>query len=263
MKIEKICKTCEFNFSGACAGYGDNRKADNNVENCEEWGANPEYYSDIIVNAPWYIKEKYEAGKINYDTFIKLIDDDASGAPVDINIYDVIEKIYGLSSIQLANILDVSVGVITYAKNRGTVSKRIHSFSKTLCIPERYFRECTSLDIDYINICKEKFESSIDHKRLDEKIHIKNTINNSSIKKTIKMISECLECSTTLAASLTDIQKLEWTAKTKLNSLNQSEKKLVLYIMNNKAKRGSRIVGFTYILDGNNVPKLNIMYNKN
>lgn len=69
-----------------------------------------EYYSEITQNAPWYIKESYNRHQINYNKFLDYIQKDEEEIGIEINIYDAIEKIYGLKSWELAGVLDGSMG---------------------------------------------------------------------------------------------------------------------------------------------------------
>ncbi|NFG60039.1 hypothetical protein FC778_15315 [Clostridium botulinum] len=257
MKLEKICKTCEFNFSGICAEhdgiYSYGEKINDFSKECDCWSSNLTYYSKIIKEAPWYIRDPYKECKIDYDTFIELIEKDYRGEPIDVSIYDVIEKVYGVNTIQLAVILDVSVGVITYAKNRGTVDKRVDDFSKKLNIPQEYFKKCTTKDFEQLKQYKFNFNNKIPIKKLN---------NTKSMKKVINLISECLGCNTKLASEFLNVSKIEWSTKTKLNELNSLEKKVIMHIINKNQIKGSKLSKFTYYLDGNSNPRLNLIYSK-
>ena len=44
-----------------------------NITECDDWGASLEYYSEIIDNASWYIKEPYRRCHISYDKFMDLL----------------------------------------------------------------------------------------------------------------------------------------------------------------------------------------------
>ena len=57
-----------------------------------------EYFSEIIDNAPWYIKEPYRRCHIGYDKFLELLRKDDQGIGIEINIYDAIEKVYEVTS---------------------------------------------------------------------------------------------------------------------------------------------------------------------
>lgn len=58
---------------------------------------------------------------------------------------------------ELAGVLDVAIGVIGYARCRGTIAKRKKSFSCRLHIPERFFDKFLSTDLDALKRCKEEF----------------------------------------------------------------------------------------------------------
>ena len=142
MEFLKQCKTCEFNFSGICVGHGDTYKYGEAIINdtlyCDDWSASFDYFSEITKNAPWYIKEPYQDCKIDYQTFEKLLEADAKDEAIDVNIYDAIREIYGLSLVDLAVLLNVTFGVMHRARSMGTPDKRLKNFSQVLCIPVSY-----------------------------------------------------------------------------------------------------------------------------
>lgn len=95
MKISKICKTCEFNFDGICAGkgiYGYGEKITDMSKECNGWGISLEYYSEVINRMPWYIKEPFERGKIYFNEALHKLEEDETEKGTQINIYDAIEK---------------------------------------------------------------------------------------------------------------------------------------------------------------------------
>lgn len=124
---------------------------------CDEWGASLEYYSEITQNAPWYIKEPYDRHQISYNKFLDYLQKDEDGIGIEINIYDAIERIYELKIWELAGILDVSIGVVGYAKNRGTIAKRKRQFASRLHIPEKFFDNILSTELESLKKCKEEF----------------------------------------------------------------------------------------------------------
>lgn len=160
MKLYKTCKTCEFGF---CRENTDNSKCEYSGEivpedkGCDAWGASLEYFSEITQNAPWYIKEPYDRCQISYRQFLDFLQKDGDGGGIEINIYDAIERIYGLTPWELAGVLDVSIGVIGYARCRGTIAKRKKPFSSRLHIPERFFDKFLSTELDALKKCKEEF----------------------------------------------------------------------------------------------------------
>ena len=120
MRIDKICKTCGFDFNGVCGMYTTCKEG----EECDDWEASLEYYTEITKKAPWYIKKPYDQCKISYEKFLDLLQQDEQGVGVEINIYDAIEKVYELNSVELAGVLDVSMGVLGYASTQRTITKR-------------------------------------------------------------------------------------------------------------------------------------------
>lgn len=258
MKLKKVCETCEFNFSNTCAEHEGIYKYGEEIKDfskeCDAWGADVQYYSKIIEEAPWYIRKPYKEHDIDYDTFLELIEKDNNGEPINVNIYDVIEEIYDLNVIQLASILDVSVGVVTYAKNRGTITKRLDDFSKKLGIPKQYFAKCTTKDFEEIEKGRAIFNEKVSSKQL------KKVKKNKSVDKIINLISGCLECNTGLATEFATISKLEWSLKTKLNKFNSVEKKMILYITSKNQLKGKKLEKFTYCIDRNSKPRLSLVY---
>ena len=73
------------------------------------------------------------------------------------NIYDAIEKVYELNSVELAGVLDVSMGVLGYASTQRTIPKRKRQFSSRLHIPESFFDEFLSTQLDALKKCREEF----------------------------------------------------------------------------------------------------------
>ena len=98
MRIDKICKTCGFDSNGVCGMYTTCKEG----EECDDWEASLEYYTEITKKAPWYIKKPYDQCKISYEKFLDLLQQDEQGVGVEINIYDAIEKVYELNSVELA-----------------------------------------------------------------------------------------------------------------------------------------------------------------
>lgn len=160
MKLYRTCRTCEFGFhredmdDRRCEYCG---KIISEGAECDEWTASLEYYSEITQNTPWYIREPYDRHQISYKKFLDYIQKDEDGIGIGINIYDAIERIYGLKLWELAGVLDVSIGVVGYAKNRGTIAKRKKEFSSRLHIPEKFFDIILSTELEILKRCKEEF----------------------------------------------------------------------------------------------------------
>ena len=56
VRIDKICKTCGFDSNGVCGMYTTCKEG----EECDDWEASLEYYTEITKKAPWYIKKPYD-----------------------------------------------------------------------------------------------------------------------------------------------------------------------------------------------------------
>lgn len=152
MILDRTCKTCEFNFDGECGMYNTC-----NENGCDEWNASIEYCSELEEKAPWYIKEPYKNYKIRRGEFLELLQKDLEGIGIDVNIYDAIEKIYELNSIELAGVLGVSFGVLGYARTRKTIPERKRQFSSRLHIPEDFFEKFSSTQLDTLKECRKEF----------------------------------------------------------------------------------------------------------
>lgn len=61
MRVDKTCKTCGFDSNGVCGMYSTYKEG----EECDDWEASLEYYTEITKKAPWYIKEPYDRCKIS------------------------------------------------------------------------------------------------------------------------------------------------------------------------------------------------------
>ena len=131
----------------------------NEKEGCDSWDASYEYYKEITKKAPWYIKEAYDRCKISYEEFLNLLQQDEQGIGVEINIYDAIEKVYELNAVELAGVLDVSMGVLGYASTQRTIPKRKRQFSSRLHIPESFFEKFLSTQLDTLRKCREEFRT--------------------------------------------------------------------------------------------------------
>ncbi len=183
IKLDKTCGTCEFNFRGICGGYKYNEEIKDLNNTCEGWESDYKYFSYLINNAPWYIKDKYMRYKISFGELVNLIEKDAHNEPIVLNIFDLIEKVYGLCfPYDFAEVLDVSEGVLRYAYVHGTPQKRLYHFSTILKIPTHFFDKVTTLDIPTIEQCKKDFfefieESLDDIKQASEERYTRNLKN--------------------------------------------------------------------------------------
>ena len=75
LRLDKSCRTCEFNFNGLCAGgekYGSKIEDLNSV--CEDWQINDEHYDFITSNLPWYFKNKFRRNHAELNQLLHLIE---------------------------------------------------------------------------------------------------------------------------------------------------------------------------------------------
>ncbi len=160
MKLNKTCKTCEFNFGGVCSGEGNYKYGETIKEldmECESWDISFDYFCKITEEAPWYIKNQYKRGKIYFSEFLEKLEEDETVRGTVINIYDAIEHVYGIPWWELNEILEVSSGVVRRAVCQGTVDKRKKQFAPILCIPESFFDEFYSKQLKELEECKKQF----------------------------------------------------------------------------------------------------------
>ncbi|MCH5191585.1 MAG: hypothetical protein J1F23_05410 [Oscillospiraceae bacterium] len=195
LHLDKSCRTCKFNFDGICAcGEEYNNKISDLNNMCEDWSINLEHYCFIESNLPWYLASKFRRNKIELDELLYLIELDEQNVPIDLNIFEVVEQVYGLIfPSEIAEALGVSEQVLCYAYVHGTPLKRINDFSNKLCIPIQYFEKVTTMDISEITKCKDKFlkkhNGSLDYikksaeERLAQKEELENRINYPIWKK--------------------------------------------------------------------------------
>ncbi|MTK08472.1 MAG: hypothetical protein F8N38_15480 [Hungatella sp.] len=258
MRLIRECKTCEFNFDGVCAGEGNayeyGARIIDDTKECDGWEAGFEYYSLITEEAPWYIKEKYKNYKIQYDEFIKEIEDDHNGLPIEVNLYDAIEKIYDLTLVELAEVLNVSLGVINYAKSHGTIPRRTAEFSTRLCMPTKFFNNFSSLDFNELKKCKEEFYSVGNPK--DERNKNAQWKEESLIPK----VACCLGSVDDIAQKFYTITHVEWKKGNSLDSYNELEKEFIDFIIFTQKRRNYKLTHFEYLIDGIGYPKLYLKY---
>lgn len=258
MEFLKQCKTCEFNFSGTCAGHGDTYKYGEVITDetlsCDDWSIGLDYFTEITAHAPWYIRELYQDFRIDYSTFEKLLEADVAGQAIEVNIFDIIREIYGLSLVDLAVLLGVSFGVMYRARSVGTPAKRKKHFSQMLCIPIEFFEKSTTHDFEQIQKCKIAFEQNVDLQSILMAVP-------EWKQKLIHEVSNCLHCPVHIAKEIARVDKLSW----KNNSddiLNDSEKVLVNYVSKVASKKHQILTSLEYSLDIATLPHIRATYFK-
>lgn len=158
MKFQRNCGHCLHNFGGFCTAKGFGQAVESEDDSCELWEVSEDYLAYAADTAPWYLKRPYENGKLSRNDFLMKLEQDAQGLPVEINLYDAIEEVYGMDQKQIAAILGVSSDVVGYARAKGTVERRIPHFSRCLYIPEEFFRSFTTEELPALPLCLEEYK---------------------------------------------------------------------------------------------------------
>lgn len=78
--------------------YGGKIKDLNSM--CEDWGINFEHYDFITSNLPWYFK-KFRRNKTGISGLLNLIELDEQNVPIELNIFELVEQVYVIYSIQI------------------------------------------------------------------------------------------------------------------------------------------------------------------
>lgn len=175
----------------------------------------------VEENLPWYIKKPFPRGNAYRKSDLALLDMDYNGEPIEVNIYDLIEHSYGLTTLHLAEVLGVSWGVVARAKNQGTAEKRKAEFARILKIPEWYFDKVTTCDFDIIENCKNEFfaewsKEDVDRikkvaeQKLDEKYHRQNVESRPFRKKENDELIEKIVSSSGYFHDLSDDYRMRW-----------------------------------------------------
>lgn len=159
MKVQKDCSTCEFNFGGLCTAEGKMVPcSEEPIEDCPNWGIDEQYLAQLLQEGPWYLTKPYRHGKRSLSCFLQDMEQDERGEAVELNLFDAIEEIYGVSTNRLADICGVSADVVGYARTHGAVKRRIPCFSHCLYIPEKMFEKFTSKDIPMLRECYKTYQ---------------------------------------------------------------------------------------------------------
>ena len=158
MTIQRSCANCQYNFGGFCTAKGFGQAVESDDSSCELWEISEEFLADVLDTAPWYLKKPYKNAKLSLTDFLAKVDQDAKGLAVDIELYDAIEEIYGMTQQELAAVLGVSSDVVGYAKAHGTVARRIPHFSACLCIPQEYFKSFSTAQLPQLQECFREYQ---------------------------------------------------------------------------------------------------------
>lgn len=243
--MKKQCSTCEFNFSGTCAGNGNVYKYGETITDdtirCDGWSASLEYFEYETAVAPRFLRDAYNACRIPYQEFSKQADDFWAGKPVPINIFDAIKYIYGISMVDIAVLLNVTYGVVYRAKTNGVVKKRIAQFANGLCIPEGFLFNVTTNDFKELLKCKEKFfEKPNINKVLD-------FVPDWKMQLARELSSGFIHCPIHIAKTIARVDNLYWNNAFSMDGYTESEQVFIKYITQ-ETKRFESVYNLEYFL---------------
>lgn len=255
MGINRCCKTCEFNSDGICAGHGDTYKYGEAITDdsrtCEDWGASFDYYSQITVNAPRFLREQLNDCRISYETFEYQYDDFLSDRSVPLNFFDAIKYIYGISMVDIAVLLNVSFGVVYRAKTQGIPGKRVKQFTDELLVNPEWLKKVTTSDFSRLS---ESRAALFAQPNIESRIA---AIPEWKQKLIDKICSKAyLSCPVHLAREFARVDKLFWTNDMPLDDFTAPERALVKYVSAHPSEPG-RVVRIDYSLDMACTPHLN------
>lgn len=246
MKMEKSCKTCEFNFDGICAGDGDTYKYDDKIVDdtkcCDGWSAGLDYFTYATTNAPRFLREQLNDCRITYDEFSTALDNYIADHSVSINFFDAIKFIYGISMVDIAVLLDVTFGVVYRAKTKGIPQKRMVQFANALCVEQELLKSITTSDFEKLRVAREIFFNQPNiEKRMNAMPEWKKVLANT-------ISSVYLHCPIHLAKEFARVDKMYWTTNMNLDDFTKSEVELIRYL-SRVGKDGERCVALEYSLD--------------
>lgn len=246
MRLEKHCRTCEFNFNSVCAGHGNTYKYGDKItdetKTCDDWGASLDYYTYTTTYAPRFLRERLNECKISYVKFSTLLDDYIGGNGIPINIFDAVKFIYGISMVDIAVLLDVTFGVVYRAKTSGIPAKRIKQFTEVLGIPPELLISTTTKDFDKLRQAKEAFFARPNiEQRLNAMPEWKQTLAHD-------LSSVYFHCPIHIAKELARVDKIYWTAQMPKDGLTASEEKMIDFITR-RNKNHQPYTGLEYSLD--------------
>ncbi len=156
LHLDKSCNTCECCVDGKCLNDGKDISTISSIP-CDEWDIGFDYYKYITDNLPWYLQKKFKRGA-HISEILSLIEQDEKGLPIELDVFEVIEEIYGLRyPIDFSYVLGVTDSIVSYAHTHSVPQKRLNHFVNTFCLPGKYFYNISTLDLEEIEKCKIKF----------------------------------------------------------------------------------------------------------
>lgn len=248
MQIQRKCSNCEFDFDGKCAGSSDVYEygsiIDDSENVCSGWSANRDYFSFCRSHAPRFLRELEHTCKLSWDEFYTNLESIANHQPVEINIFDAVKSVYGLSITDIAVLLDVSFGVMYRAKTQGVTAKRLQQLVDCLCIPENYFFSITTNDFDMLHECKSEFLSH-NKSSFSDIIHSRQPKWKQELSSTISAI---LRCPIDKAKVFTGIDRMFWNSSMDVSEFTESEQALISFLTRS-TKNHSSPFEFEFFLD--------------
>lgn len=244
--MKKQCSNCEFNFGGTCAGHGDvyqyGETISDDTKCCDSWGASLEYYVNQTTTAPRFLRDAHNDCRISYHEFSKYVDDDESGKPVAINIFDAVKHIYGISMVDIAVLLGVTYGVVYRAKTKGFAKKRLAQFAAGLCIPERLLINTTTEDFEELRNCKDAFFAQPNITAILESMPDWKT------KLAQEISSVYVHCPIHIAKTIARVDNLYWDKAFSMDEYTESERVFINYIARG-TKQQKPVHNLEYFLD--------------
>lgn len=250
--MKKQCSNCEFNFDGVCAGsslsYG--HVIENITDCCEDWSANEEYFHWERMVAPRFLRDRFIDCTLSYSSFSEQHEAYKNGEALNINIFDAVKYVYGLSIVDIAVLMGVSYGVVFQAKTKRIPIKRVRQFCDALCISEDVLMSNTTAVFTELYKGRDSFyaQSGIQD-RLSLIPQWKQDI-------VFLLSNDYVHCPIHIAKDLARIDKMYWEKGMTIDDYTESEQKLITYY----TKKDSNIISIEYFLDMAGRPHVSLVY---
>lgn len=181
-----------------------------------------EHLAHLKKIAPRFLREAYTDYRISLSEYTRLSEDYAAGRPIPVNLFDAVKRIYGISMVDIAVLMEVSFGVVFKAKTTRIPAKRSLQFCSTLCIPERFISGLTTDDFPELERCKEVFF---------DKPGITQAMMRFPSWKTDLANDACstFRCPINIAKEIARVDKLIWEKGDSLDEYTESERVLIKY----------------------------------
>ncbi len=154
----------------------------------------------------------------------------------------------------MAVALDVNFNVIYGAKTHGTSANRQVPFSKTLCLPQKFFTKATTHDFDELAQCAAAFTAQADITAIG------NAMPDWKLAIAVEA-STALRCPLHIAKEIARVDFLKWNSAIPLSELSSSEKALIGFINAVTKKRyGKDITSYEYSLDNGGHVRIDSKY---